>query len=238
MSAVLSTFICVSFAQCQGAEVLVAAASDLAGLKAELISEFQKESKHKIIFTFSASGQLALQIEQGAPFDLFLSANEEFVERLSKRHLIEPLSLAMFARGRLGLWAPGRAISEFEDLTRPEYRHIAIANPVHAPYGMAAKKALETAGVYKKISSRLVYGENVRQALQFGETGNADAVIVSWSLLKTKAGAVIVPLGLHDEIRQTLGVVKGSKNEAAAREFARWLLGPKAKAVFLRAGFY
>lgn len=238
MSVALSSLICVSNAQCHGAELLVAAASDLAGLHSELISEFQKESKTKISFTFGASGQLALQIEQGAPYDLFLSANEEFVLRLAAKKLIDSKSVAGFAKGRLGLWAPARSIKDFEDLLRPEFRHIAIANPAHAPYGMAAKKALETNGIYQKVQARLVYGENVRQALQFAETGNADAVIGSWSFLINKPGAVLVPRALHDEIKQTLGVVKGARNEEAAREFAAWLLGPKAKAVLVRAGFY
>ena len=238
MSVILSSIICVSYAQCLRAEVLVAAASDLASIRAELIAEFQKESKSKVVLTFGASGQLALQIEQGAPYDLFLSANEGFVQRLARKYIIDSKSVVGFAKGRLGLWAPKRTVKEFEDLVQPEFRHISIANPTLAPYGMAAKKALETTGVYQRIESRLVYGENVRQALQFAETGNADAVIASWSLLLAKPGAVLVPASLHDEIRQTLGVVKGAKNEAAAREFARWLVGPNARAVLVRAGYY
>ncbi len=216
----------------------IAAASDLAPLRDRFLQQFQKTNICQIVFTFSSSGQLATQIEQGAPFDLYLSASEDFVRKLATRSLIEPESIVVFARGRLGIWAPGRGSVRLEELTQPNYKKIAIANPAHAPYGMAARQALEAAGLWDRFADKLVLGENVRQALQFAETENVDAVITAWSLLATKPGASLIDAKLHKEIRQTLGIVRSSKNKAAAKEFADWLSNGDGRKLLLTAGFY
>lgn len=123
-----------------------------------------------------------------------------------------------------------------EDLLKPEVRGIAIPNPAHAPYGMAAVEMLKRAGLYERVKGKLIYGENVRQAFEFASTGNADAVITSWTMLKEARGALLLPAGLHPPIRQAGGVVAGSANAAAARKFLDFLLSPAGQAVLRKGG--
>lgn len=217
----------------------IAAASDLAPLRQALIDEFDRAHPCKLTFTFSSSGQLASQIEQGAPYDIYLSASEEYVKKLSSAGLIERDSVTVFARGRLGLWAPAKAGGvSIHSLGDAGFKKIAIANPAHAPYGSAAKQALVASGVWEGLQPRLVLGENVRQALQFAETGNVDAVITAWSLVKNKPGASALDVGLHKEIRQTLGILAASANKANARLFSKWLASGKGRTLLGAAGFY
>ena len=216
----------------------IAAASDLAPLRQRLIDEFNRAHPCKLTITFSSSGQLASQIEQGAPYDIYLSASEEYVKRLSADGFIEADSVTVFAKGRLGLWAPGKPAVSLRILNEASFKKIAIANPAHAPYGLAAKQALTASRMWVGLQSRLVLAENVRQALQFAETGNVDAVITAWSLIKDKPGASLLNGGLHKEIRQTLGIVAASANKANAQIFLKWLAGVNGKALLAPAGFF
>ena len=217
----------------------IAAASDLAPLRQKITEQFQQVYSCKLSFSFSSSGQLASQIEQGAPYDIYLSASEDYVRKLSAKRLIESSSITVFARGRLGLWAPKQAAPiQLRQLTESFYKKVAIANPAHAPYGIAAKQALVRAGVWEALADRLVFGENVRQALQFAETGNVDAVITAWSLVKNRPGAQLIDAGLHNEIRQTLGILTSSSNKAAATLFCKWLTNTEAKRLLSEYGFY
>ena len=233
--ALLTSLACAA----QPCVLTIAAASDLGPFRNSFAEQFQKTHSCRLVFTFSSSGQLASQIEQGAPYNLYLSANEELVRKLGERGLIEPSTIAVFARGRLGLWAPasGQPIN-LRDLSAAQYKKIAIANPSHAPYGMAAKQALEKVGRWEGLRDRLVLAENVRQALQFAETGNVDAVIASWSLLRTKPGAILLDLKLHQEIRHTAGIVKRSSNQVSSRVFVDWLARGEGRKILLEAGFY
>jgi molybdate transport system substrate-binding protein len=198
-------------------EIMVAAASDLMPLQQPLSQGFQKVTGTSVKFTFGASGMLARQIENGAPYDVFLSADEERIKGLvSSGHILSD-SVVFYARGRLGLWSKSGKIRTIFDLLRPEVRHVAIANPTHAPYGRAARQALEDQGFWGKLQPKIVYGENVRQALEFAETGNADATITAWSLVYNKR-AILLPAEWHKPIRQFAGVVKGN-NTAAGRRF-------------------
>ena len=217
----------------------IAAASDLAPLKQKMVEAFGQVHSCKVSFSFSSSGQLASQIEQGAPYDIYLSASEEFVRKLSVSGHIEPNSVTVFARGRLGLWAPKKSEPiRLRQLTDSYFKKVAIANPAHAPYGMAAKQTLQQAGLWDALQARLVFGENVRQALQFAETGNVEAVVTAWSLLKDRQGAVLIDAGLHKEIRQTLGIVTSSSHKLAAKLFSRWLASQEAKNLLVGFGFY
>ena len=223
----------------QNCALTIAAASDLAPLRQKLADEFSQAHGCKLTFTFASSGQLASQIEQGAPYDLYLSASEDYVRKLSGAGFIESSSVTVFARGRLGLWAPGKAEPvKIRALSEAGYKKIAIANPAHAPYGLAAKQALVSAGVWEGLKPRLVLAENVRQALQFAETGNVDAVITAWSLVKERPGASALDIELHKEIRQTLGILTSSKNKANSRIFSKWLASEKGRALLVTAGFY
>lgn len=226
-------FLSICSAQ-QTTEVLVAAAADLARIQPSLSASFAKSTGYTVRFSFGASGMLARQIENGAPFDVFLSANEQFVRDLAASGAILPQSVRVYAQGRLGLWSRGGRTGTLEDLISA--RHIAIANPLHAPYGIAAQEALKRKGLWNRLAARMVYGENVRQALQYAETGNADAVITAWSLVFDRGG-VPLPASLHAPIRQSGGVTATSRHREAATAFMNFLTGPAGREVLNRYGF-
>lgn len=227
-----------SFAQppLQSKELLVAAAADLAPLEAPLARAFAGVAGRKLRFVLGSSGLLTRQIEQGAPYDVFLSANEEFVRQLARAGRLEPDTVRTYAYGRLGLWSRSGRFRQIAGLLAPELRHLAIANPGHAPYGAAAQALLERQGLWAKLQPRVVYGENVRQALQYAESGNADAVLTAWSLVLTLPGAVLVPDSDYPPIRQAGGVVKGSAQEAEARRFLQLLLSAEGRRILTEGG--
>jgi len=194
-----------------------------------------------VIFSFGATGLLTRQIEQGAPMDVFAAANVGFVEQLEQKGLILSDTKAVYARGRVTLWMPkdsGLTLEKITDLAREDVKQIAIANPEYAPYGMAAREALQTAGIWETVKPKLVYGENIRQTFQFAETGNVDVAIVSLSLSSTSQGRwILIPEELHKPINQGLAVIKSTKNEKAAREFATFVAGPEGQEILAKFGF-
>lgn len=179
---------------------------------------------------------LARQIEQGAPFDVYLSANARYVEELVKAGKIRPDSVKVYALGRLGVWAKGTQIREARELLQPGIRRIAMANPAHAPYGEAARDYLERAGIWTEIEPKIVYGENVRQAAQFAESGNADALVSSWTTVRPLKGT-LVPESEHAPIRQAGGVVSKSEHAGDGMQFLKMLGEPAAQALFRDHGF-
>src|ERR1041385_1673399 len=151
-------------------EITVAAAADLTPAFEELGREFEAATKTKVVFVFGSTGLLTRQIENGAPFDLFAAANVSYIDELDQKGLIIPDSKTIYARGRITLWTTNESpirLQGIADLARPEVQRIAIANPDHAPYGLAAKQALQSAGVWDRVQSKLVYGDNIRQTLQY-----------------------------------------------------------------------
>ena len=219
----------------------VAAAADLALAFKEVGDAYEKESGQKVIFSFGSTGLLAKQIEQGAPFDLFAAANLSFADEAIKAGACLADSRALYARGRIVLWArAGTPLPKSTaQLLQPEYKRISIANPAHAPYGRAAVQAMEKAGVYATVKPRLVFGENVQQALQFAQSGNAEVAVVALSLAVISDGQYTpIPEGEHLPIDQAL-VVCGDKPEriAAARAFTAFVNGDKGRAVMRRFGF-
>jgi molybdate transport system substrate-binding protein len=231
MSVALSTFQSASFAQ--KPELLVAAASDLSHLAEPLAQAFPQIN---LKFTFGSSGMLAQQIEAGAPFDVFLSANEKFIEQLVTTGKIDREDVQVYATGRLALWSKSSAIKSLEDLNRFSALRLSIANPLHAPYGMAAQQLLEKTGLWERLKPGLVLGENVRQALQFAESGNVDAVITAWSLVHDRGG-ILLPGNLHQPIRQVGAEVKRSKQRKLARRFVEFLSGPDGRKLLSEHGF-
>ena len=224
---------CASVARAE--DLIVAGASDLSPLTSALEQAFEKASHNKIRFTLASSGSLAHQIENGAPFDVFLSADERSVKELAAGGHLEP-DVVIYATGRLGLWSKDGLVRSLEDLKKPQVIHLAIANPDHAPYGIAARKALETQGLWREVQSKIVYGENVRQAMQFAESGNADAVITSWTLLIGRG--ILLPAEWHDPIRQAGGVVKASGQPATARQFLKFLLSAEGQTILQSGGLF
>jgi molybdate transport system substrate-binding protein len=183
---------------------------------------FRKCTGWRIRFVLGASGLLARQIEQGAPYDVFLSANERFVNELVTGGRLLPDSVRVYAHGRLGLWSRDGSVKSLDQLREHRILHVAIANPAHAPYGVAARALLESAGLWDGLKPKVLYGENVRQALEYAESGNADAVITAWSLILDRGG-ILLPSGAHAPVRQAGGVVAGRPNAAAARRFLNFL---------------
>ncbi|SRR5258706_8539950 len=218
------------------AELIVAAASDLAPLAAQLEKGFEKSTGEKARFTFASSGSLTRQIENGAPYDVFLSANDKYVNDLASAGKIDKASVVVYAQGRIALWSPNSALRVPEDLGRADVKHLAIPNPEHAPYGVAARQALEKSGLWKTVEPKIVYGENVRQALQFAESGNADAVITSWTLLIGKG--TLLPKELHAPIRQAAGIVQASAQKEAAAKFLKFLTSPEGRAILQAGGLF
>ena len=221
--------------------IIVSAASDLTPAFQELGRLFEQKEGTKVTFNFGSTGQLTQQIEQGAPVDLFAAANVSFVEGLEKRGLIIPDTKALYAQGRLTLWTRGGFLADLErveDLARPEFKKVAIANPEHAPYGAAAREALQTAGVWEAVAPKLVYGENISQTLQYAESGNVDAAIVALSLSTQSNGRwVLIPAELHKPLNQALAVIKATKHEQEARRFAAFVNSAEGRAVMRKYGF-
>ncbi len=222
-------------------ELTISAAADLMFAFQELGALFEKETAIKTIFNFGSTGQLAQQIEQGAPVDLFAAANVAFVDELEQQGLILPDTKALYARGRITLWtrvdSPLR-FERLEEVARPEVKRVAIANPQHAPYGIAAREALQSAGMWETVQPKLVLGENVRQTLVYAETGNVDVAIVALSLSIQIAGQwVLIPEALHQPIDQALAVIKGTRHEQEARQFAEFINGPTGRSVMRKYGF-
>jgi molybdate transport system substrate-binding protein len=222
-------------------EITVAAASDLTPAFEELGRAFESTYKTKVVFVFGSTGMLTRQIENGAPMDLFAAASMTYIDELDQKGLIIPDSKAIYARGRITLWTPSDSTLRLEgikDLARPEVTRIAIANPDHAPYGLAARQALESAGIWESIKPKLVYGDNIRQTLQYAQTGNVEVAIVALSLSKEGHGRwSLIPEELHQPLNQGLAIMKTTKKEQSARAFATFLTGPQGRAIMEKYGF-
>jgi molybdate transport system substrate-binding protein len=221
--------------------LLVSAASNLMPAFEKLAAHYKEETGRSVTFNFAARGQLAHQIEQGAPVDLFVSADVATVQDLADKGRVLPDSVQVYARGSLILWTradSGLTLESLEDLLRPEVKRVAIANPDLAPYGAAARQALQEAGVWEPVRPKLVFGENVRQTLQFAETGDAEVAIVPLSLgLDSNGQWVKVPEDLHDPVDQSLGIVADSPRQDEARAFAYYVTGPEGRAVLREYGY-
>lgn len=218
------------------AELLVAAASDLAPLQGQLGAAFAQQSGVKVLWSTGASGTLAQQIANGAPHDVFLSANRQFVEDLVKAGRIDGSSVFVYATGRIGVWSVKGNVRRLEDLVGAGVRTIAIPNPRFAPYGVAARQALEAAGLWQQVSGRIVYAENVRQSMQYAESGNADAVITSWTLLQGREGSSLLAETLHAPIAQAAGMRVDTEHRAEAVRFLEFLRSPAAVRIFAAHG--
>ena len=241
LAASLATFASCNRSPENKNQIIVAAAADLAPALEELGRVFEQSHSTKVVFSFGSRGMLAKQIETGAPRDVFASANSDYIDELDKKGLILPGTRALYARGRIVLWTTKDSplkLDKIADLVRPEVKRIAIANPEHAPYGVVAQEALQKAGIWEAVQSRIVFGENVRQALQFAQTGNVDVAIVAMSLAKASDGRwLLVPQELHRPLDQALAVIRGTKQERAAREFASFINSPPGREIMNKYGF-
>ncbi|AFZ37160.1 molybdenum ABC transporter, periplasmic molybdate-binding protein [Stanieria cyanosphaera PCC 7437] len=219
----------------------VSAAADLNYVFKEIGALWEKETGNKVTFNFGSTGQLAQQIERGAPVDLFAAANKSYIEDLDKEGLIVSDTKAVYGRGRITVWTREDSKlnpKDIRELTKPEYKRVAIANPDHAPYGIAAREAFQTVGIWDAIKPKLVLGENIAQTQQYAETGNVDVGIVALSLSVNRPGKwELIPENLHQPIDQMLAVVKKSKYQTQAREFAQYINGPTGRPLMKKYGF-
>ncbi|MEO6307270.1 MAG: molybdate ABC transporter substrate-binding protein [Nitrospiraceae bacterium] len=227
-------------------DITIAAASDLNFVFRELVIEYEKSTGDRVRLSLGSSGNFYAQIQNGAPFDLYFSADIAYPRKLEEAGLTVPGSLYPYAIGRIVLWAGKDSRLDLskglEILREPTIKKIAIANPKHAPYGRAAVAAMEHAQVYDRVKDKLVLGENISQAAQFIESGAADVGIIAMSLalapLMQAAGQYWeIPADAHPPIEQGAVILKGAKNQERAKAFLSFVQGAKGKAMMKRYGF-
>lgn len=240
-SLVLLLFCGVGAAQ----ELTVAAASDLQAALPEVVAAYQAQTGKKVRVIFGSSGNFFAQIQNGAPFDVFFSADLDYPKKLEAAGLTIPGSRYTYATGKIVLWVPPDSPLDpnrgFELLRDPRVKRIAIANPAHAPYGRAAQAAMQKAAAWESVKDKLVFGENISQAAQFVQTGNAQAGILALSLACSPrmAGGKywLVPQEMYPPLEQAAVILKQSSQPAVAAGFLDFLKTDAALAILRRYGF-
>lgn len=239
---------------CAAQDLKVAAAADLSSVMPRLVATFEKHAGIGVSVSLGSSGNFFAQIQNGAPFDVFLSADKSYPEKLQQAGLTEPGTLVEYARGKLVLWTPHGSPLRFAadknrnlmgDLSRlgaPEVRRIAIANPDHAPYGRAAVAVLQHYGIYDKIKAKLILGENISQTAQFAQSGNADAAFIAYSIaltppMETRGQYLLLPQETYPPLDQAAVVTKSSTNKVYARQFVEFLRSADAQGILRQFGF-
>ena len=244
--ALTSTREAILYAQAQAPKVRVAAAADLKFAMAELAAEFEMQSGAKMDVTYGSSGNFFSQMENGAPFDLFFSADMEYARRLAAEGLADSETLYPYAVGRIVIWMLAEAKVDvaklgWEALLDSSVQKIAIANPEHAPYGRAAVAAMQKAGIYEQTKAKLVYGENISQAAQFVQSGNGQAGILALSLATSPAmkngKTWLIPSEMHPAIEQGAVLLKDAKNKKSAQAFLEFVKSPKGHQILAKFGF-
>lgn len=232
LSAVLSTM-------AQAADLHVAAAANLSNVLPDLSTAFERQTKVHIVPSMGATAQLTQQIENGAPFDVFLSADIEHVDQLIKGGFVLSDSRAVYARGQLVLWAPRRSdLRTLNDLAKSDVRAIAVAKPELAPYGVAAVETLKSSGLWDKVEKKIVYAPSIAIARQYADTGNAEAAFTALALTVGQNGNFfVIDEKLHKPIDQALGIVKASTEQTNARAFTAFLANSEAREILKRFGY-
>jgi len=240
----ISLLIIVAFwsTACQvAAEITVAAAANLTEVAQAIGSEFEAQTKIHVVFSFGSTAVLTSQIENSAPFDVFMAADAEHADKLDHEGLLVKDSNAVYAVGVLGLWIPPSSkahVNKVQDLKAQEVQVIAVANPKLAPYGATAVETLQHAGIWDAVKAKIVYAEDISMAKQYGISKNADAVFTAYSLLLKEAGKVIqVDEALHQPIVQKMGIVARSQHMDEARKFTRFVLNGGGRDVLARYGY-
>jgi molybdate transport system substrate-binding protein len=226
-------------------EIRVAAASDLNFAMKEIIQEFEHSTAHRLRLTLGSSGNFYAQIVNGAPFDVFLSADLDYPRRLEQGGQAVAGSTFVYGVGRIALWVPGRSALSLgklgmRALVEPSVKKIAIANPEHAPYGRAAIAAMEYASVLVEAKKKLVFGENISQAAQFVQSGAADIGVIALSIalsdpMRNAGRYWVIPPDTYPRMEQ--GAVLLKRAGPAARAFHEWLRGPETRGILDKYGF-
>ena len=213
----------------------------------ELAAKFEKQTGIRVSVTYESSGNIFSQLRNGAPFDLFFSADTEYPRKLEAAGLVVPGTLCTYAVGRIVVWAPASATLDLSRqglsaLRDSRVQKIAIANPEYAPYGRAAIAALQKAGLYTEVKEKLVFGESISQAAQFVQSGNAQVGILAESFVKSsalKAGDVWeIPTALYPPLEQAAVVLKSSADKEKAISFLQFVNGGDGRAVLAKYGFH
>ena len=224
----------------------MAAASDLSFALNEIATKYQHDTGNMLKISYGSSGNFFTQIQNGAPFDLFFSADIDFPRQLESQGITEANTLYQYATGKIVVWIPSRSKLDLARglnvLLDPSIKKIAIANPKHAPYGRAAEASLRKAGIYDRLQSKLVFGENISQTAQFVETGNADLGILALSLasaptMQSRGRYVEVPTDLYPPLQQAVVILKSSKKKGTAKQFLEYLKRPESQAILRKYGF-
>jgi molybdate transport system substrate-binding protein len=227
-------------------EITIAAAADLTFAFQDVVARFEKQTGSHAKLSYGSSGNFFSQIQNGAPFDLFFSADIDYPKKLVDAGLAEPGSLYPYATGKLVVWVPNQSKLDLSRglavLLDPSIDKIAIANPAHAPYGRAAVSAMQHEGIYDKVKAKLVLGENISQTAQFVESGNADVGILALSLavappMKEKGRYVEIPAQDYPPIIQAAVILKSSHNKELAEQFLKFLKEPATISLMEQYGF-
>ena len=242
----LSMFVITGVNRSVAEEITIAAASDLNFAFKELVTEYQKATGNHVKLSLGSSGNFFSQIQNGAPFDLYFSADIAYPRKLEEANLTVPDSLHRYAVGRIVLWTGNESHIDvtqgFEALRVPSVKKIAIANPRHAPYGRAAVAAMEHFNVYDSVKNQLVLGENISQTAQFIESGACDIGIIALSLalapaMKAKGMYWEVPADAHPPLEQGAVILKSSKQPGSAKQFLAFMKSASGQEVMKRYGF-
>ena len=235
--------------QATAAETLtVAAAADLTFALKDVAAQFQQQSEDKLLISFGSSGNFFAQIKNGAPYDIFFSADVQYPEKekLQAAGLIEPGSIYQYAAGKIVIWVPNSSKLDLSQglpvLLNPVIGKIAIANPEHAPYGRAAVSAIQHEGIYDKVKSKFVLGEDISQTAQFVQSGSADAGIVALSLalapaMKSQGRFATIPTADYPPIVQAACVIEATKHLDLAKRFLEFMKQPATLAKMSEYGF-
>jgi molybdate transport system substrate-binding protein len=233
--------LCVTTACRRGrkGQVRIAAASDLSKAFEEVGRAFTKKTGVKPVFTFGSSGLLAKQLAEGAPFDVFAAANVAFVDDAVRSGACDGATKKLYARGHVVAWSASQKIGSLAQLAEPRFQKIAIAHPDHAPYGKAAKEALQASGVWPQVEGKLIFAENIRQTLQWAQDGSADAAIVSLSLAPVDTGgrSLMIDETLYAPLVQALAVCKNGGAATNGQRFADFVTSPEGTEILQRYGF-
>jgi molybdate transport system substrate-binding protein len=225
----------------RAAALTVFAAADLGPPFKQIIPLFERKTRATITLVLGSTGMLAQQIRNGAPADVFFAANESFINDLASENLTLRQTHAIYARGRVAmvtLKASGIRINDLNDLANPKIRRIAMANPQHAPYGLAARQALEAAGLWTTLEPKLVFGENVQQAVQFVRSGSAEAGLVARSVADTSdLHWTLIDDRLHAPLDQMAVVLARTKHPGASISFIEFVNGTQGRFVMRQFGF-
>lgn len=244
----IAAILCIAFSSrlCAGQEIAVAAAADLQFAMQDIVAGFQKQAGKTVKVTYGSSGNFFQQLQNGAPFDMFFSANLDYPKKLEAAGLVESGSYFQYAKGKIVVWVLNESKLNLDSGLKvfldPSVKKIAIANPQHAPYGQAAVAALQKEDLYDKVKDKLVLGENISQTASFVVSGSADAGVVALSLalsptMKTKGRYHEIPSAEYQPIDQACVILNSSKNKETARQFEEYMKSKPAADILSSYGF-